>query len=69
MSWPEAVAARVTVVSVGPSGEIVTVATAETRMSIFATISFALTFASQAIERYFFFTAVVAPRMPGGVAA
>jgi DMSO reductase anchor subunit len=37
--------------------------------AIFATVSFALTFASQAIERYFFFTAVVAPRMPGGVAA
>ena len=37
--------------------------------AIFATISFALTFASQAIERYFFFAAVVAPRMPGGVAA
>ncbi|MEO8351877.1 MAG: DmsC/YnfH family molybdoenzyme membrane anchor subunit [Chthoniobacteraceae bacterium] len=34
-----------------------------------ATASLALTFAAQAIERYFFFTAVVAPRMPGGVAA
>ena len=30
-----------------------------------ATLSFLLTVASQTIERYFFFTAVVAPRMPG----
>ena len=37
--------------------------------AIYATVSFVLTFASQAIERYFFFTATVAPRMPGGVAA
>ncbi len=34
-----------------------------------ATISFLLTFTSQTIERYFVFTAVDAPRMPGGVAA
>lgn len=33
--------------------------------AIFATLSFLLTFGSQVIERYFFFTAVVAPRMPG----
>jgi hypothetical protein len=33
--------------------------------AVFATLSFVLTFASQVIERYFFFTAVVAPRMPG----
>jgi Fe-S-cluster-containing dehydrogenase component/DMSO reductase anchor subunit len=33
--------------------------------AICATVSFLLTFASQIIERYFFFTAVVAPRMPG----
>lgn len=37
--------------------------------AVAATASFVLTFASQAIERYFFFTAVVAPKMPGGVAA
>lgn len=36
--------------------------------AICATLSFVLTFASQTIERYFFFTAVVAPRMPGGIA-
>ncbi|RYD84333.1 MAG: molybdopterin oxidoreductase [Verrucomicrobiaceae bacterium] len=35
----------------------------------FATASFLLTFASQTIERFFFFTAMDAPRMPGGVAA
>jgi DMSO reductase anchor subunit len=34
-----------------------------------ATISFLLTLTAQVIERYFFFTAVVAPRMPGGIAA
>lgn len=39
-----------------------------TAASICATASFLLTCASQVIERYFFFTAVVAPRMPGGVA-
>jgi formate dehydrogenase iron-sulfur subunit len=33
--------------------------------AVCATVSFLLTFASQIIERYFFFTAVVAPRMPG----
>jgi formate dehydrogenase iron-sulfur subunit len=33
--------------------------------AICATVSFLLTFTSQIIERYFFFTAVVAPRMPG----
>jgi Fe-S-cluster-containing dehydrogenase component/DMSO reductase anchor subunit len=33
--------------------------------AICATLSFLLTFASQVIERYFFFTAVIAPRMPG----
>lgn len=37
--------------------------------AICATISFLLTFSSQTIERYFFFAAVDAPRMPGGVAA
>ena len=37
--------------------------------AIHATLSFVLTFAAQTIERYFFFTAVVAPRMPGGIAA
>ena len=36
--------------------------------ALWATFSLALTFASQVIERYFFFTAVVAPRMPGGIA-
>ncbi|MEA3209019.1 MAG: formate dehydrogenase iron-sulfur subunit [Chthoniobacter sp.] len=34
-----------------------------------ATGSFALSFPGQIIERFFFFTAVVAPRMPGGVTA
>ncbi len=34
-----------------------------------ATLALAATAASQLIERYFFFTAVVAPRMPGAVAA
>ena len=33
------------------------------------TAAFALTALSQTIERYFYFTAVVAPRMPGGVTA
>ncbi len=33
-----------------------------------ATISFLLTLSSQLIERYFFFTAVIAPRMPGPLA-
>jgi DMSO reductase anchor subunit len=33
--------------------------------AVCAMLSFLLTFASQIIERYFFFTAVVAPRMPG----
>jgi DMSO reductase anchor subunit len=33
--------------------------------AIAATLSFLLTLTSQVIERYFFFTAVVAPRMPG----
>jgi formate dehydrogenase iron-sulfur subunit len=37
--------------------------------AICAALAFALSFAVQLIERYFFFTAVVAPRMPGGVAA
>jgi DMSO reductase anchor subunit len=37
--------------------------------AIYATLSLVLTFASQMMERYFFFTAVVAPRMPGGIAA
>jgi len=36
--------------------------------AVCATISFLLTFASQIIERYFFFAAVVAPRMPGPLA-
>ncbi len=36
--------------------------------AIGASLAFALTFAMQTIERYFFFTTVVAPRMPGGVA-
>lgn len=36
--------------------------------AIFATLAFGFTAGSQLIERYFFFTAVVAPRMPGGVA-
>lgn len=40
-----------------------------TSAAICATISFLLTFTSQTIERYIFFTAVEAPRMPGGVAA
>ena len=34
-----------------------------------AALALAATAASQLIERYFFFAAVVAPRMPGGVAA
>ncbi|HEX8295657.1 MAG TPA: DmsC/YnfH family molybdoenzyme membrane anchor subunit, partial [Chthoniobacteraceae bacterium] len=33
-----------------------------------ATLSFALSFASQTVERYCFFAAVVAPRMPGSFA-
>ncbi len=33
--------------------------------AIYATLAFLLTLSSQLIERYFFFTAVVAPRMPG----
>jgi DMSO reductase anchor subunit len=37
--------------------------------AVCATISLLLTAASQVIERYFFFTAVIAPRMPGGIAA
>jgi Fe-S-cluster-containing dehydrogenase component/DMSO reductase anchor subunit len=37
--------------------------------AIAATLACATTTASQLIERYFYFTAVVAPRMPGGVAA
>jgi formate dehydrogenase iron-sulfur subunit len=37
--------------------------------AICAALAFALSFAVQLIERHFFFTAVVAPRMPGGVAA
>jgi Fe-S-cluster-containing dehydrogenase component/DMSO reductase anchor subunit len=40
-----------------------------TSAAICATVAFVLTCAAQTIERYFFFTAVVAPRMPGGVAA
>jgi DMSO reductase anchor subunit len=40
-----------------------------TAAAIWATIAFALTFISQAIERYFFFTAVDAPKMPGGLAS
>jgi DMSO reductase anchor subunit len=35
--------------------------------AMFATLSFLFTFGSQIIERYFFFTAVVAPRMPGSL--
>ncbi|MDB6155657.1 MAG: hypothetical protein JWL90_4110 [Chthoniobacteraceae bacterium] len=34
-----------------------------------AMIAFALSFGAHLVERYFYFTAVVAPRMPGGVAA
>jgi DMSO reductase anchor subunit len=37
--------------------------------AIAATLACATTTASQIIERYFYFAAVVAPRMPGGVAA
>ncbi len=37
--------------------------------AIATTIAFAMTMTSQVIERYFYFTAVVAPRMPGGIAA
>jgi Fe-S-cluster-containing dehydrogenase component/DMSO reductase anchor subunit len=35
--------------------------------AVWATLSFSTTFASQILERYTFFTAVVAPRMPGGL--
>jgi DMSO reductase anchor subunit len=36
--------------------------------AVCATLSFFLTLSSQLIERYFFFTAVIAPRMPGSLA-
>jgi DMSO reductase anchor subunit/NAD-dependent dihydropyrimidine dehydrogenase PreA subunit len=48
---------------------VVAICTGGVSAAIYASLSFALTFATQMIERYFFFTAVIAPRMPGGVAA
>ena len=48
---------------------IATLLHAGTAAAIFTSISFLLLCASQVIERFFFFTAVDAPRMPGGVAA
>lgn len=36
--------------------------------SMLAAVAFGMIFASQLVERYLFFVAVVAPRMPGGVA-
>jgi len=37
--------------------------------AIFVSASFALTAASQLLERYFYFTAAAAPRMPGGISS
>ncbi len=47
---------------------ILTITGAGWSAAFYATLSFLLTFTSQFIERYFFFTAVVAPRMPGALA-
>jgi DMSO reductase anchor subunit len=44
---------------------VVAIARADALGATCATLSFLATAASQVIERYFFFTAVVAPRMPG----
>jgi len=37
--------------------------------AILTVASFAMTLAAEFLERYLFFTAVIAPRMPGGVGA
>ena len=47
---------------------ILTITGAGWSAALFATFAFVLTLGSQFIERYFFFTAVVAPRMPGALA-
>jgi Fe-S-cluster-containing dehydrogenase component/DMSO reductase anchor subunit len=44
---------------------VVAVSTSGTLRAVLATLAFAFTLLSQIIERYFFFTAVIAPRMPG----
>ena len=44
------------------------IGTSGTLSAVLATVSFALTLSSQLIERFTFFTAVIAPRMPGSFA-
>jgi DMSO reductase anchor subunit len=60
--------ACVTLFAVSTVFGIVALSTGGGAAALLATLSFLATFASLVVERYVFFVAALAPRMPGGVA-
>ena len=61
--------ARVALIATATVFALTSLATTSLISTGCAAFALALTAASQILERYFYFTSVVAPRMPGGVAA